>query len=259
MLGWDGRTTGGWLDIFPQMDAVVNLVGETTGRWPWNEARRRRIHDSRVEAGHALSAAFEQAARRPPVLIQASGVGFYGSVEQGKVTEADPPGEIFTAHVAVDWEGSTAAVDSLPGVRRAIIRTSLVLDATAGILPLMALPVRLFAGGPLGNGRQGISWIHLDDEVRAIRFLLENENARGPFNLSAPNPVSCAEFYRALAKTLHRPYWLPVPAFVLKLSLGGLSSLLLDGQYALPLRLAAAGFYFKYAQLEEALKAVYSA
>lgn len=259
LVAWDGSSTRGWLEVFSKMDAVVNLAGDPTGIWPWNAARRKGIHDSRVAAGHAISAAFEQSGRKPAVLIQASGIGYYGSVGPQMVTEADPPGEIFMARVASDWEASSSSVDSLPGVRRAIIRTSLVLDAHAGILPQMAMPVRLFAGGPLGNGRQGISWIHIEDEVHAIRFLIDNGQARGPFNLSAPNPQACADFMRALAKELRRPYWLPVPAFALKLLLGQMSTLLLDGQYALPSRLSSLGFTFKYEHIAEAFKALYQA
>jgi hypothetical protein len=161
------------------------------------------------------------------------------------------------ARVAVDWEASTSSLDSMPGVRRAIIRTSLVLDARQGIQPLMALPVLLFVGGPLGGGRQGVSWIHIDDEVRAIRFLIENEKARGAFNLSAPHPVENATYFRALAKALRRPYWLPVPAFALRLALGEMSTMLLEGQFAQPKRLLELGFVFKYERIEQAFQALY--
>ncbi len=250
-LGWDGRAVGNWLDVFSQMDAVVNLVGENVGQWPWTEERKRRIRNSRVEAGRALTGAFQKVSRRPAVLLQSSGVGYYGPCGSDPVHEASPAGTDFFASVAADWEDSTRIVDSL-GVRRVVLRTALVLDARRGILPLMALPVRLFAGGRLGNGRQGISWIHLEDHVRAMRFLLENEQALGAFNLSAPNPLSNADFMAALAKTLRRPYWLPVPAFALRLVLGEMSTLLLDGQFALPQRLLNLGFVFKFETASEA-------
>jgi uncharacterized protein (TIGR01777 family) len=256
-VGWDGRSSQGWLDVFASMDAVVNLAGETVGRWPWNSPRKLRIVASRVQAGLAMREAFERATKRPPVLIQASGVGYYGPLGAQPVTEAGRAGSDFMAQVAANWEASSASVDTLPDVRRAVIRTALVLDPHAGVLPLMALPARLFAGGPLGNGQQGVSWIHIDDEVRAIRFLIENERARGAFNLSAPHPVSDAVFLRALAKALGRPYWLPAPAFALKLFLGEMSTLLLDGQYALPERLLELGFVFKYEQVEAAFQALY--
>ncbi len=149
------------------------------------------------------------------------------------------------------------AESKLAGVRRVILRTSLVLDAHGGILPLMALPVRLFAGGPLGNGKQGVSWIHLEDHVRAMRFLMENEKAAGAFNLTAPNPLSNAEFLATLARALGRPFWLPAPAFALRLVLGEMSTLLLDGQFALPRRLIELGFVFRYQTAEEAFRALF--
>jgi uncharacterized protein len=257
-LGWDGRSGDGWLDVFSRMDAVVNLAGETVGSFPWNKSRKQRIHDSRVIAGQAMVEAFHQAKSKPAVLVQASGIGYYGALGSQPVTDSDAPGRDFMAMVASDWEASSAAVEVLPGVRRVVIRTSLVLDAHEGVLPLMALPVRLFAGGPLGSGKQGVSWIHIDDEVRAIRFLIENDSARGAFNLSAPNPLPSSEFIRALAKALSRPYWFPVPAFALKLLLGDMSTLLLDGQFALPKRLQDMGFVFRYEHADQAFRAIYN-
>lgn len=257
-LGWDGRSCQGWLESFAEMDVVVNLAGETVGRWPWNPGRKKRIFDSRVQAGLAVAEAFERAERRPPVLIQASGIGFYGPLGSQPVTEEARAGNDFMATVASAWEASTSSVDGLPGVRRVVIRTSLVLDTQEGVLPLMALPVRLFAGGPLGNGQQGVSWIHVLDEIRAIRFLIDNDQARGVFNLSAPQPISSAEFIRSLAKELGRPYWVPAPALALKLMLGEMSTLLLDGQYALPQRLLDLGFVFRFERAEQAFQALYA-
>jgi uncharacterized protein (TIGR01777 family) len=210
-----------------------------------------------VDAGRAITAAFQKAEKLPAVLIQSSGIGYYGPHDVDPVTENFPAGRDFMASVAAQWEASTQALDDLPSVRRAMIRTSLVLDARQGVLPLMALPVRLFAGGPLGNGRQGVSWIHIDDEIRAIRFLLENEAARGAFNLSAPNPLSNAEFMHGLSKALSRPYWLPAPAFALRAALGEMSTLLLDGQYVLPQRLVELGFEFFYPDADHAFRALF--
>jgi uncharacterized protein (TIGR01777 family) len=139
------------------------------------------------------------------------------------------------------------------GIRRAVIRSAIVLSARDGILPIMMFPLKMFVGGSLGSGRQGLPWIHLDDEVTAIRFLLENQNARGPFNLTATTPISSADFLRVLAKTLNRPYWLPVPAFALRLVLGGMSTLVLDGAYLLPKRLQELGFHFRFETAEAAL------
>lgn len=248
---WDGRTSQGWIGVFSQMDAVVNLAGESVGKWPWTSGRKKLIRDSRVDAGLAIADAFQKVDKKPAVLIQASGVGYYGPCGKETVAEDSPAGNDFMATVASGWESSTRIVDSL-GVRRVIIRTSLVLDARQGVLPLMALPVRFWAGGPLGNGEQGVSWIHLDDEIRAIRYLLENDKARGAFNLSAPNPLPSADFIRALAQALSRPYWMPAPAFFLRRMLGEMSTLLLDGQFVIPQRLVNLGFVFHYETAREA-------
>lgn len=255
-LGWDGRTVGNWLETFSRMDAVVNLVGETVGQWPWTAQRKLAMRNSRIEAGTALTSAFQQAVRRPPVLIQGSGIGYYGPCGDQAIDENSPAGSDFFSALAVDWEASTAPVELL-GVRRAIIRTSLVLAAEAGILPLMALPVKYFAGGRLGNGQQGISWIHIEDHVRAVRFLIANEKASGVFNLTAPNPLSNADFISILAHTLRRPNWIPAPAFALRLVLGEMSTLLLDGQYAIPRRLVDLDFPFHFETLTAAFNDIF--
>ena len=248
---WDGRTCENWLDIFSQMDAVVNLVGATIGQPFWTAERKDVLLRSRVEAGVAISHAFQKTSKKPRILIQASGVGYYGPRGLEPISEDTPPGNDFLASLAIDWETSTKIVDSL-GVRRVIIRSAIVLGH-GGILPFMTFPARVFAGGPIGNGKQGISWIHIDDQVRAIRFLLENEKNRGAYNLAAPNPISNADFMRFIAQTLHRPYWLRVPAFAVRV-LGEMSTLFLDGQYAIPQRLVNQGFTFTFESAFDAFK-----
>ena len=251
-IGWDGRTSAGWGDMVSQVDAVINLVGERLSKWPWTERQKQRFWDSRMEGGRALVEVIQTASPRPKVLIQASGVNYYGPRDTAPVTETDAPGNDYLAELCKAWESSTEPVEKL-GVRRVIVRSAIVLSERDGILPIMMFPVKFFAGGPLGNGRQGIPWIHLEDEVAAIRFLLENQNARGPLNLTAPTLNSSAEFIRVLAKALHRPYWLPVPAFALHFVLGGMSALVLDGMYLLPNRLQQLGFAFRFATTEAAL------
>lgn len=260
---WDGRSLGGWSDLVAEVDGIVNLAGENiagegllallTRRW--TPKVKERIRGSRVRVGELLTQAIRRcrAERRPSVLVQASAVGYYGSASDRDLTEDAPPGEGFLARVCLDWEASTAEVEEL-GVRRAIIRTGLVLAREGGILPMMLLPVRLGLGGRLGSGRQAIPWIHIDDEVAAIRFLLENEAARGPFNLSAPQPVTNAEFMRIARRVLRRPAFLPIPAAALRLILGEKAVLVLEGQRAVPKRLLEAGFRFRYGELEPALR-----
>lgn len=253
---WDGRTCEGWLDVFNQADAVVNLAGATIGLPFWTAKRKALLVGSRVDSGLALSQAFQKAqqvGKGPKVLVQASGVGYYGvHDEKTLLDESAPPGSDFLASLAVDWEASTNSVESR-GVRRVVIRTAIVLGHK-GILPLMALPVRMFAGGPVGDGRQGTSWIHIDDHVRAVRFLIENETARGVYNLAAPQPLSNADFMRSLAKALRRPYWLPAPAFAFRAAFGEMSTLFLEGQFALPKRLLNEGFTFKFKTASQAFE-----
>jgi len=252
-IGWDGRTTSGWGERMRQMDAVVNLVGERLSRWPWTNGQRQRFWNSRVEGGQALVEAIRAASPRPRALVQASGVNYYGPRDLAPVTEADARGRDYLADLCQAWEESTRPVEEM-GVRRAIIRSAIVLNGRDGILPIMMLPVKLFAGGPLGNGRQGLPWIHQVDEVRAIRFLLEKQEASGPFNLTGPTTISSGDFMRILAKVLKRPYWLPAPAFALRLVLGGMATLVLDGMYALPQRLQELGFRFQFETPETALR-----
>lgn len=255
---WDGRSAQGWGALADGADAIVNLAGESIGipPIPWTVERKRRIRDSRVNAGKAIVEAVRAAREKPRVVIQASGVGYYGARGDEIIVEKNSAGDDFLARLAVEWEASSAEVESL-GIRRVVIRTGLPLDKNDGVFPFLALPFKLFFGGRIGSGKQFIAWIHLGDYVRAVRFLIENENARGIFNLTAPNPLSNADFGRALARVLHRPFWFPVPAFALKLALGEMAELLLlSGQRVVPERLLQARFKFQFADAESALKDV---
>ncbi|MEZ0397020.1 MAG: TIGR01777 family oxidoreductase [Anaerolineales bacterium] len=248
---WDGRSPAGWGGLVNEMDAVVNLAGEPLAHWPWTAARKQKFWDSRVNAGRALSEAIAAAEKKPRVLIQASGINHYG-LSGEMADEATPPGEDFLARLTVAWEESTRPVEAA-GVRRAVIRLGVVLARGDGLLPLMALPARLFAGGRLGSGRQFVPWVHINDVTAAILFLLNEESAGGPFNVVAPQTVTNEMFYRLLCRQLKRPYWLPTPAFLLRLALGEMSVLVLDGRAARPRRLQEAGFEFTYTDLATAL------
>ncbi len=250
---WDGRTAEGWGHLVEGADAIVNLAGENIAAGRWTAERKRRIRESRVHAGEAVTAAVLAAREKPRVVIQASAVGYYGPHGDEEVDEDTPPGNDFLARVAVDWEASTAPVEE-HGVRRVIIRTGIVLTPEGGALARMLLPFRLGLGGPLGSGRQWFPWIHIADEVGAIRFLMENEATQGPYNLTAPNPVRQREFARALGRVLRRPAFLPVPAFALRLLFGEMADVLLTGQRAVPRRLLEAGYTFRFPDLEPALE-----
>ncbi len=254
-LVWDGRSCAEWAEAVNEVEAVVNLSGASIGRWPWSAQRKQQLRTSRLWSGQALVEAVQRARRRPAVFLQASGINHYGT-RGDAATESTPPGTDFLARLTCEWEASTSAVEAL-GVRRAVIRLAVVLAAEGGMLPLMALPVRFFLGGPLGSGRQSMPWIHLADAVGAMRFLLENPLARGPFNLVAPEIVSNTEFLRTLARVLGRPFWLPLPSWPLRLVLGEMSLLLLEGRPARPQHLLELGYRFRFARLEEALRAIY--
>jgi hypothetical protein len=255
---WDGRTGNGWVHLADGAEAIVNLAGANIageGFWPgrWTAERKHLIQDSRVNAGSAVVDAVSQASKKPGAVIQSSGVGYYGPHGDEVLTEEASPGNDFLARLAHEqWEPSTAAVEDM-GVRRVIIRSGVVLDAKQDALPRMLLPFRLFAGGRIGSGRQWHSWIHLADEAAAIRFLIENKEASGPFNLAAPNPLTNAELARVLGRVLGRPVWFPVPAFAMKLAFGELSNVLLEGQRVVPERLLAFGFGFRFPDAETAL------
>jgi len=255
---WDGRSAQGWSALAEGAFAIVNLAGESIGipPLPWTNERKRRIRDSRVNASKAVVEAVRLAREKPRVIVQASAVGFYGARGDEVITEKNSAGHDFLADVAVAWEASSAEVETL-GVRRVVTRFGLPLDKSGGVFPFLVMPFRFFVGGRIGSGRQVIAWIHLHDAVRAIRFLMEKDDARGAFNLTAPEPLTNAELGRVIARVLRRPFWLPVPAFALKLALGEMAELLLlNGQRVLPERLLRAGFKFQFPTAELALKDV---
>jgi hypothetical protein len=254
-VGWDGRTAQGWGELVNEMNAIVNLAGHNTSSWPWTEARKQSFWNSRVWAGQAVTEAIRLASKRPAVLIQSSGITHYGMRGEA-ATENTPPGDDYLARLTVAWEFSSQPVEEL-GVRRVVARTAVVLARENIIMKLMELPARLFVGGRLGDGRQYLPWIHIADQVGAIRFLLDNERARGNFNLIAPQAVTNAEFMHTLAQVLKRPYWFHVPAFMMRLALGEMSTIVLEGRQTLPRRLEEAGYPFRFPDLNLALRDLY--
>ncbi len=249
---WDGRTAEGWYSLADGADAIVNLAGENISSGRWTDERKHTILQSRLNAGQAMIQAVKAVTRRPRAVIQASGIGYYGPCSNEEITEEMAPGHDFLARLATAWESSTSSLETL-GVRRAIIRTGVVLSIEGGALPRMLLPFRFFVGGRLGSGRQWFPWIHIADEVRAIRFLIENEAASGPFNLSAPIPVTNAEFSHLLGQQLRRPAFMSIPEFALRLLFGEMATALLDGQRAIPKRLLQLGFSFRFSEAGSAL------
>jgi len=249
---WDGVSAQDLGSIIDGLDALVNLAGESIGARRWTRQRLQLLYDSRILPGKAVAEAWAQVKNPPAVLVQASAVGFYGNSDR-ESDESTPSGGDVLARLCQAWEASTLPVTRL-GARRVVIRSGVVLDGQKGILGQMVLPFRLFVGGPIGRGNQWISWIHLQDEARAIRFLLENPTCEGSYNLTSPMPVINAEFGQTIAKVLHRPYWFRVPGFFLKFALGELSSLVLEGQKVMPARLGEAGFVYSFPDLTCALR-----
>jgi uncharacterized protein (TIGR01777 family) len=232
----------------------VQLSGESLAAGRWTAARKERFWESRVTSSRNLAEAVIDANPRPEVFIQGSAVGYYGNSES-PVTGDSPQGEGYLADLCSAWESASRDVEAA-GIRRVIARTGLVLGAEGDLLQRMGLPFRLYVGGPMGSGGQWMPWIHLDDEARSLRFLIENPKASGPFNLTSPHPVTNRRFSEILGASLHRPSWLRVPAWVLRLALGEMSSLVLQGQRALPERLLEEGFGFRYSELRPTLDAI---
>lgn len=256
-IQWDGRTAQGWGHRIDEMDAVVNLTGFGLEHWPWTKRQKEKFERSRVEPGRALVSAIESAVRRPKVFLQMSGINRYGLRGEGIADETTPAAGDFLAQLTVKWEAATQPVEDL-GVRRIVTRMAVILAGKGGLFPLMTLPARLFFGGKLGDGTQAMPWIHLRDAARALSFLLLSETSRGPYNLIAPAPSSNADFMRAVAGALHRPYWFHVPKALLKLPLGEMSVLITEGRYSQPRRLLEEGFAFQFPTIEKALEDIYS-
>jgi uncharacterized protein (TIGR01777 family) len=249
-VAWDGRTLAGWSAEVDGAGAVVNLAGEPIAPKRWTPARKAVLRASRIDATRALVQAIEQAVVPPTVLANVSGVGYYGDRGDATITELDPAGDDFLAQLVVEWE----AAAQTHAARVALMRTGVVLGPGGGALEPLALPFRFFVGGPIGSGRQWIPWIHREDVVRAISFILSDSRLGGPINVTSPNPVRNGDLARTLGIVLRRPSWIPVPGFALKHLFGELAITLLGSQRAIPACLSNAGFRFQYPDLLPALR-----
>jgi uncharacterized protein (TIGR01777 family) len=235
------------------LDAVLHLAGEPILGW-WTKEKRRRIMDSRVLGTRSIVEGFARAARPPRVLVSGSAVGFYGDTGDTEVDEASPSGRGFLAEVCRAWEAEAEKVQ--PAARVVLLRTGFVLGHDGGAMKMILPVFRLGLGGKLGSGRQWMSCIHVEDVAGMALWAVENETIRGPLNAVMPAPVTNAAFTRDVARAVHRPAIMPNPAFLLRLFLGGLSSLLLDSSRVRPQVAMAAGYGFRYREFERALRAV---
>lgn len=246
-------TAGDWAAAIDGADAVVNLAGESIASARWTAERRQRIHDSRVLATRSLVTAMSGASHPPAVLVNASAQGYYGDRGDEELTEESAPGSDFLAQVCLDWE--SAALQATPLARVVLLRTGIVLSKDEGALARMLVPFRMFGGGPLGSGRQYMSWIHLRDWVGMATWAIEDDRVVGPVNIGSPGPVRNAEFARTLGKILGRPSWLPAPSFALKAALGQMAEALLLGSIRMrPARAQELGYQFVFPDLAPALR-----
>ncbi|HEX6988990.1 MAG TPA: TIGR01777 family oxidoreductase [Bacillota bacterium] len=251
-LSWDDPA---WRRAVAEADVVVNLAGATISR-RWTPSYKQEILNSRLRVTRQLVEALGAPGQSPPrgrrVLISGSAVGYYGPAGDLALTERNAPGEDFLATVCARWEAAARPVEDL-GIRLVLLRIGLVLGRDGGVLPRMLLPFRFGLGGVLGSGRQWVSWIHIDDLCRLIIFAAQHEQLSGPVNATAPEPVTNERLTRAIARVLRRPAFLRVPAAALRLVLGEMATLLLDGQRVLPERARQAGFAWHFKDIDAAL------
>ena len=235
------------------VDAIINLAGAPIADRPWTTKRKALLWSSRITLTEHLLAWLETREQKPDVLISGSAVGWYGDGGERELTEESAPViDDFASQLCIAWEETAQRAEAL-GIRVILVRTGLVLSADGGFLSRLLLPFKMALGGPIGNGRQWMPWIHIDDQIALIDFLLHQKNASGPYNACAPKPVRNSEFAKTLGAVLHRPAFMPMPALALKVCLGELSLLLLGGQKAMPVRLLEAGFTFRFTDLRAAL------
>jgi hypothetical protein len=252
---WNPPDGGAWEREVDGADGVINLAGEPIVGKRWTTAQKQKLLESRVGATQAVVGAIRIAKKRPGFLINASAVGFYGPHGDEEVTEENPHGNDFLSHICQAWEAHALRAEDF-GVRVVRVRIGIVLEKGGGALAKMLPPFRLGLGGPVGSGKQWMSWIHREDLVNLIQFLAEKKEVRGAVNATAPNPVRMGEFSKTLGRVLHRPAVLPAPAFALKILLGEMAGVLLTGQRVLPKKALEFGYTFQFPSLEGALKAV---
>jgi len=263
---WGGRCTsipgdpvhaGDWMKALADCDATVNLAGENLFARRWNAAFKDLLRSSRLQSIANIVQALAQNPRRsdgsPRVLVAGSAIGYYGPRGDEELDETAPPGNDFLAQLCVDWENATKpAADA--GVRVVNLRTGIVLDAAGGPLKLMLTPFKMFVGGPIGGGRQWMSWIHHVDETGLILFALDTAQAKGPINAVSPEPKTNKEFSRTLGRVLRRPGFMPTPAFGLRVMVGEAACVITTGQRILPRKALELGYTFQFPELEGALR-----
>jgi uncharacterized protein len=255
VVGYNPLKSGDWQESISGCDAVINLAGEPIAEKRWTPAQKRVMMESRQIGTQKIVEAIEQATSKPPVLINASAIGYYGTSEIGKFDETSPAGTDFLAQVCTAWETAAQAA-SANGTRVVILRLGIVLGENGGALGKMLAPFNAFVGGPIGSGHQWFSWIHRDDVVKLIIAALTDPQMQGVYNATAPNPVTMTDFAQTLGTVMNRPSWLPVPNFALEALLGEGAIVVLQGQQVIPTQTLERGFKFQYPTLQPALAAI---
>jgi uncharacterized protein (TIGR01777 family) len=253
--GGSGEPAGYLVDVVNGADAVVNLAGESIAGGRWTPQRKALLRDSRILATKSLAAAINAAKAPPRVFVSGSAVGYYGPSGEESTTEDSAAGDDFLAHLCIDWEREARRAEA-SGTRIALLRTGIVLERSGGALAKMIAPFKLFAGGPIGSGRQYMSWIHRLDWLEMVRWIIETPQVAGPINATAPHPVTNRHFARALGRAAP-PSLVPAPGFALKLALGEFANSLLTGQRVLPARAQALAFHFRYPEIEQAFRGIF--
>lgn len=254
-FAWAPPARGEWEQEIDGADGIINLAGEPIAGKRWSNAQKEKLRASRIDATRALVSAIAKAQVKPKFLVSASAVGYYGPHGDEILTESSAAGGDFLSRLCLDWEGEALKAEPY-GVRVATVRTGIVLGKGQGALAKMVPPFKFFVGGPLGSGKQYMPWIHIEDEIGLLRFLMENEKARGAFNATAPNPVTMEDFAKALGQVLNRPSWVSVPPSALALIVGEMADMLLTGQRAVPEAATKLGYIFKYPMIGAALQSL---
>lgn len=255
-LEWHPPRQGAWSKVAGEADVVINLAGENVGDGRWTAERKERLVSSRLDATHALVEAMQNNLSQRRTFISASAIGYYGLLGDEVVDESSPRGDGFLAELTEKWEA--AAREASPFARVVIPRIGVVLDREGGALAKMLVPFRLGVGGPIGSGKQWMSWVDREDALRVIEWMIDHDDARGVYNVTSPNAVRNRDFARAFGRALHRPALLPTPALPLRLMFGEMADeALLAGQRVMPSRLVREGFAFQYSTLEESFSRVF--
>jgi uncharacterized protein (TIGR01777 family) len=254
VVPWDSHSAEGWVEWLEGAEAIVNLAGENIGSGIWTSEKKKKLRESRINAGQAVVDAINKVGKKPALLVQASAIGYYGSRGAEEITENSGVGNGFLAELTRDWENSVSQVTDRD-IRLVVLRIGLVLGKKGGAISKFEIPFKLFLGGHLGTGNQWMSWIHKDELINIILYAIDNKSVEGIFNVTAPHPLTAKDFFKYIGKAMNRPSWFHVPAVIVKLLLGEMAEeVLLSSQKVMPQNLLQSGYRFQYPEIDAALE-----